>query len=153
MHQSKACRKARFPQGRAPRSGSGMLQEHKRQLRRAMCSHMLVQNVICACRCNACTDEQQSGGGFYLVVQMVQQANRQQSPVEVGLLLKGSINASLQLWSLKDEGSRHTDEHRDESSPGVHASAAQVLDVAHGPAREPGQLSGACHMLSQHSVF
>lgn len=74
--------------------------------------------------------------GVHLVVQMVQQANRQQSPVEVGLLLKGSVDASLQLGSLKYERSRHTDEHRDESSPGIHASTAQVLDVAHGPARE-----------------
>ena len=46
-----------------------------------------------------------------LVVQVVQQTNSQQREVEVGLLLQSCINASLQLWTLKDEGAWHTDEH------------------------------------------
>lgn len=45
-----------------------------------------------------------------LVVQMVQESNRQQHPVEVGVLLQGDVNASLQLGPLKDEGSWHADE-------------------------------------------
>lgn len=69
-----------------------------------------------------------------LIVQMVEETNREQHPVEAGLLLEGDVDASPELGSLKDESSRDTDEAGDECGPGIDARAAQALDITHCPA-------------------